>query len=241
MNLFDGDEFIRAWRIVHREGDPVEVRIFSQNKREGVLSGYFTDPERAADALDKINLSGRTVTWTINRLHPGCYARVQREKLLAVSPTTADGDVIQRLWLPIDIDADRPSGCSASEEERLAAVNLAVKMAETLTAEGWPEPLKIYSGNGAHLFFPMDAENNKNDLKRGADIVNACLVSLARRFDSQSVHIDTTVSNAARIMKCPGTTACKGSHAPDLGRPWRMARLFEDCVDYVRPEEVVTL
>lgn len=238
-SLFDRDEFIHGWKIMFPENEPVEIRIIGMQKKGSPLSGYFCSPEAAAYALERTDLSGSAVFWTINQLHPGCFARIQREKLMAVSPTTSDSDIIMRRWLPIDIDPDRPSGCSSSNEEYKAAYTLAQKIAETLTKQGWPNPLKVYSGNGAHLLFPMKLENKKQTAKEHENLVGACLEDLAQRFDTENVHIDLTVKNAARIMKCPGTFACKGYNAPD--RPWRMARLFKDCQNYQRPTEVIEL
>ena len=237
MIFFDRDEFIRAWSIVHPEGDPVEIRIFGQRGRSNILSGYFTDPVKAADAIEKIPLSGCTVCWTINQLHPGCLARMQRGQIVQAGITTADTDVIRRLWLPIDLDPDRPSGCSASDEELKGAEEMAEKIASTLTGNGYPDPLKVHSGNGVHLLFPMDAPNTKE----AAAACKSFLEDMGRKFDNESVHIDAGIFNAARVMKAPGTCATKGAHAPDLGRSWRMARLFDSCRDYVRPEEVIEL
>lgn len=237
MTLFDRKEFVRGWNIMFLPNEPVEIRIFGQRGRSNILSGYFKDPEKAASALEKIPLSGCTVTWTINTLHPGCYARLQRDQIIQAGITTSDKDIAHRRWLPIDLDADRPSGCSASTEEVKAAEELAEKIASTLIGSGYPSPLKIHSGNGVHLLFPMDAPSNNT-----ADA--ACkefLTKMGRQFDTDAVHIDSGIFNAARVMKCPGTTATKGSDAPDLGRPWRMARIYDECVDYIRPEEVITL
>ena len=237
MTFFDREEFIQAWNIVHPKGEPVEIRIFGKRGRSNILSGYFTDPVKAADALERISLSGCTVCWTINQIHPGCLARTQRNQIVQSDVTTSDKDVIRRLWLPIDLDPDRPSGCSASADELSAAEALAEKIVSTLTSTGYPDPLKIHSGNGVHLLFPMNAPNTPE-----ADAAcQSFLLDVGRKFDNESVHIDSGIFNASRVMKAPGTCATKGSHSPDLDRPWRMARLFDTCRDYVRPEEVVDL
>lgn len=56
---------------------------------------------------------------------------------------------------------------------------------------------------------------------------------LAERFNDAVTHIDTTVCNAARIMRIPGTLNAKGDNTPE--RPHRPARLLSV------PEDRVTV
>src|SRR5215472_2330409 len=60
---------------------------------------------------------------------------------------------------------------------------------------------------------------------RARDLVRACLAVLARQFSTPAVTIDTSVYNAARIIKLYGTIARKGDATAD--RPHRRAELEE--------------
>jgi hypothetical protein len=57
------------------------------------------------------------------------------------------------------------------------------------------------------------------------ELAHCCLEALALRFDDQAVHVDTTMANAARIIRVPGTRNAKGDSTPE--RPHRTARLLE--------------
>jgi putative DNA primase/helicase len=95
---------------------------------------------------------------------------------------------------------------------------MALKVRDALTAAGWPEPVYADSGNGAHLDYYVDLPADDGGL------IENCLKALALRFDTDTVKVDTSVFNPARIWKLYGTTAGKGDSIPD--RPHRMARLL---------------
>jgi len=155
----------------------------------------------------------------INPVNPALLARaVNRIRPVGKDPTTADADILHRRWLPIDFDAVRPKGISASDEEHNAALELALKVRDTLTAAGWPEPIYADSGNGAHLLYRVDLPADDGGF------IERCLKALATRFDTESVTVDTSVHNPARIWKLYGTLSCKGDNTPD--RPHRMAHLL---------------
>jgi hypothetical protein len=99
-------------------------------------------------------------------------------------------------------------------------MQLADKITGYLQAEWWGAPLRMMSGNGVHLYVPLDLPND--DVSR--DKIKALLKKLAGRFDTPAVQVDTCVHNASRITKVPGTIARKGEESE--GRPWRMARVL---------------
>jgi len=94
---------------------------------------------------------------------------------------------------------------------------------DALAAEGWPEPLMADSGNGGHLLYPVDLPTDDGGL------VRRVLAALAFRFDDDTVAIDQSVCNPARIWKLYGTVARKGDSTPD--RPHRLARILEAPVE----------
>lgn len=129
------------------------------------------------------------------------------------------GDIVCRRWFLIDIDPVRPSGTSSSEIEHACALGRAERIRESLTGQGWPAPVVVDSGNGAHLLYRVDLPNDKDSQA----LLRACLKSLARVWDDEEVTVDTAVHNASRISKLPGTWACKGTSTRE--RPHRLCQL----------------
>jgi hypothetical protein len=114
----------------------------------------------AADAA-KLNKSAAGCYVTINKINPDLLARCANRCKERPKQTTADDQVIRRQRLPIDVDATRPAGISASEAEHDAAIALARKMSAWLVDElGWPEPLIGDSGNGGHVLPRIDLPNS---------------------------------------------------------------------------------
>ena len=129
------------------------------------------------------------------------------------------GDIVCRRWFLIDIDPVRPSGTSSSEIEHACALGRAERIRESLTGQGWPAPVVVDSGNGAHLLYRVDLPNDKDSQA----LLKMCLKSLARIWDDEEVTVDTAVHNASRISKLPGTWACKGTSTRE--RPHRLCQL----------------
>jgi hypothetical protein len=170
------------------------------------------DDRRAAfeaDAL-RLNQQGYNVYVVMNPIRPGFSGK-------AVS----DRDIEFRDLLLIDLDRAGKTDCPASDDEIEAAAQLADKIAARLQAQGWDEPLRMMSGNGVHLYLVLDQLPN-DDASR--DKVQALLGELALEFNTDAVKVDTTVYNAGRITKVPGTVARKGEESE--GRPYRMARVL---------------
>jgi len=92
-----------------------------------------------------------------------------------------------------------------------------------LANRDWPEPTWLMSGNGYHLYFILsDCENSKEN----STLIQRVLKGLARRFDNEAVKVDTTVYNASRITKVPGTLMRKGIESD--GRPYRIAKVCDE-------------
>lgn len=185
------------------------------------MSGYFDDPGELAKLAAKHADQAQGAYITLNPLNPALLSRaanrirvVTREDRLS-----ADADVTRRCWLPIDLDPVRPSGISSSDEEHDAAVERAYKIREALASSGWPKPILADSGNGAHLLYRIDCDVQDNHL------VSRVLDTLAFRFDDETVKVDRSVYNPARIWKLYGTVSRKGDYCPE--RPHRMAVILE--------------
>ncbi len=226
----------RALALLFKPGQVVELRAILDTGY--MASGYFDEMAKLAAASEKIEAgNAQGIYVTLNELDPALLARsVNRVKsrLGKKDPTSADENVVRRNWFPIDIDAKRPSGISASDTEHGAALAKAERVADYLTAEGWPVPIVGDSGNGAHLLYAMDLPNDTEC----RDLVKKGLESLALLFDDKSSTIDTGNFNAARIWKLYGTISRKGDNTNS--RPHRRSRLISvpDEVERINREQL---
>ncbi len=211
-------EILRAVQVLRRPGEVAEVRAFSGR---GTTSGYFDDYRELARVAAGLDERGHQVYVTLNPVLPALLARSENRLESRPKATTTDGDVAKRSWLPIDLDPVRPSGISASDLEKQAAIRRGAEIRGFLAARGWPDPLEADSGNGAHLLYGVDLPNDRESL----ELVRGVLAALDFAFSDSTVSVDTGVANAARIWKLYGTTARKGDSTED--RPHRRSRLLK--------------
>jgi hypothetical protein len=185
------------------------------------LSRYFesTDyPDLAAfrEAVEahvtQMNQRGYNMYATLNPLREG----------LRQSNAAADVDVTCRRRLLIDIDRDQGKEHPASDAQIEAARLLADQINGYLGDLGWPEPKRVMSGNGHHLIYPLDDLPNTDEVTHA---VRDLLHNLKAKFSGNGLSVDTTVSNASRVTKLPGTLARRGTEIEN--HPYRVARIYE--------------
>jgi len=157
---------------------------------------------------------------TLNPVKPEllsrCYNRLQEW----AKSTTNDNDIIKRCWFIVDIDYQRPSDISTTEDEFKLSHERAIEIRNFLNKKGWSEPIYANSGNGAHLLYRIDLPNNEDSRQ----LLKKCLDVLDFKFSGNNVNVDTGMYNASRIIKLYGTKACKGDDTSD--RPHRLAKLI---------------
>jgi hypothetical protein len=157
---------------------------------------------------------------TINPLVPELLARsFNRLRVAYEKHSASDANVLRRRWLLIDVDPVRIAGISATDTEKEAARRVLDGVREDLDGRGWPRPLVLDSGNGFHLWYPIDLPTEDGG------VVERVVKGLARLHNTQAATLDTSVFNPSRIAKLPGTWARKGDATAD--RPHRMARVLE--------------
>ncbi len=215
-------EILSAVSVLAATGSVVEVRALA----DGVThSGYFDDHEalaRAVEALDA-DPSVAGIYVTLNTVNPALLARRANRIKMRLSrkdATTADADILRRRWFPVDIDPVRPSGVSSTDAEHDAALVAAERIAAYLAEQGFPAPVRADSGNGAHLLYRVDLENDD----AATALVKGCLTTLDALFSNEAVTVDTANHNAARIWKLYGTTSRKGDNTVE--RPHRRAKVL---------------
>lgn len=134
-----------------------------------------------------------------------------------------DVDIRYRDLLLIDIDRVGDTSCPANETELQAAKTLADRIRTFLAERGWPAPFIVMSGNGYHLYYVLNGFEND---QHSDELVRQLLNNLADNFDNSIVGVDTSVFNAARITKVPGTLMRKGLESAD--RPYRRSHVCDE-------------
>lgn len=161
--------------------------------------------------VEKMNQQGYNLYSTLNPLKTG----------MGQFSAANDDDVICRRRLLVDIDRDTGKEHPATDAEIAAAKALGDLIANHLNGLGWPAPVRLLSGNGHHLIYPLD------DLPTSKEITSSIkqlLHSLKTKFSSNGLSVDTTVSNASRVTKLPGTLARRGTEITN--HPYRVARIY---------------
>lgn len=204
----------------------VEVRILRNSPRMGTqytgktISGYYEKAafEKLVEDIKPYNEDPDTkgIYTTLHAVHPDCLFRSQnRLRDGSTGDLTSDHHITHFLAFPIDIDAKRIAGISASQAELDAACNTAKKISEVFEELEIPL-LKALSGNGYHtlsLLEPLEnTTENAERFKQLGDRVGA-------HFDT-----DTAIYNPSRIWKLYGTVTRKGDHTEE--RPHRCAQIW---------------
>lgn len=220
---------IATWLAILVGNDPAtvfEIRALGCStpdyRKPHTRGGFFDATHLEAAAAAIVDLSQRSrassVYFTLSPLNRDLIARrgnrvdVQRQ-----GEAAADADVIRRRWLLIDCDPIRPAGISSTDSEKEAARKTAIEVAKELQSRGWPDPIFANSGNGWHLLYRIDLPADDGG------IVQRCLHALAARFTSESVDIDKSVFNPARICKAYGCVSRKGDSTEE--RPHRRSSI----------------
>ena len=221
---FELGEVERSLRLLVTPGSTFEIRVLGEERGHSVTwSGYFRDPATAAKAIGPIERHAKGVYFTINPVKTELFAKcADRLGRPGKGGTTGDQHIVKRTRLLIDIDAERPAGISATDEEREAALQLASEIEHALHDLGWPDPVKADSGNGGHLVYAIDLPAEDDGL------VQRVLDKLGTlwncRVDGVGLKVDTSVFNPARISKVYGSVSRKGD--PVDGRDHRTARIL---------------
>lgn len=170
------------------------------------------DRKRAfEDEALRRNVQGYNVYHLMNVIDPAFKGNLHNG--LAVK----DVHILARRYLLIDFDReDTKQPASMDELQEVAAV--AREVARHLRSTYGYKPLRVFSGNGFHLYLPLDNLPNTPETR---DFCHTILLGLAKQFNTEHVKVDTGVANASRITKLPGTIARKGLESE--GRKYQIA------------------
>ena len=189
------------------------------------VSAFCTYPELAGDLALWMEGKGYAIYFLLNPVSPespiGRAAKPnvihKRDRADPHAPRAAkDADIAYRRLLLVDVDPVREGGC-ATDEEKQAAGEVARSVHKHCLSLGWPKPCCVDSGNGCHLLWRIPRLTD-------TETVKGVLHALARRFDTERAKVDTSVHNAARISRLPGTINRKGEDTPE--RPHRRSAVI---------------
>lgn len=228
---FDNQEVKRAIEVLHPDGELFEIRVIGSGV---TYSGYFKDADSVVDALSSVNLYGSNVYITLNEIRDDCFSRKQSQRLIKnAKPTTSDDVITRYHYLFIDLDPDRISGVSSTQDELQLSFDLAKKICAYMQELGAGQPIKAISGNGSHLIYKIDLPNTEENQR----LIEDCLSALDAMFSTKKIKVDTTNFNPSRICKLYGTLAQKGAHTES--RPHRMSRITSADNVTITPIEVL--
>lgn len=220
----DKDEIRRWHSVFKRDGELFEIRILGDRNP---WSGYFYDVETAIKELEKFD--NFNIYYSINEVKQACASREQFNCFKQVKGTaTSKQDIEHRWWMAIDVDCERPSGVSSTNEEKAKAHKKAQDVFVFLRDNGFSMPVVCDSSSGYHLLYPIDMDNDQTS----EDCIKAFLEILANNFTDESVKIDTVLHDANRILRLSGSYGRKGRSTKE--RPHRLAKILSVPNEIVR-------
>jgi len=208
------------------QGGVTEIRILpGPGMRRGVWCGYF-DKAHWRDLIKAIlplagsprpklpyggypRIGEGNVYFSLRPVHPDLLGRVANTIQYAEQSTT-DADIIAYDMFSVDIDPERKSRISASDEEKRGALLVAEAIRDWFVEKG-VKAISADSGNGYHLLVPTIPYKGE-DLPRAAEDSKRLLHFLAEHFNSGQAKVDLTIFNPSRIMRLYGTLTMKGSN-----------------------------
>ncbi|UUX93230.1 hypothetical protein [Methanoplanus endosymbiosus] len=230
MTAEQREEIIKALKIFKNPGELFEIRaIFPNNK---IYSGIYDNFEEASDdVLNLVDHEAKGTYFIFNEINKS--GKKAGHGLAPSSKTTRDADIITRRWILLDIDPDHGAGTNATDEEKADALKVLNKSLLFLRMAGFPEPVKVDSGNGYHAYFKVNLPNDTESRQ----LVKDFLYVLDGKFSGKA-KVDTGVFNSSRISKLPGTHTRKGLNTAE--RPQRISRIISvpEKIELVTPDAI---
>lgn len=223
------EQFKKAWENIFHVGqnNPVQLRALSPKGAPRALrarnitftASKYPDPEERKWALEqealRLNMLGYNTYTVINPIKPEFSG--DETNGFAV----CDSDIECRRLLLIDIDRENAvDPIHVKEVDDVLAFSFEIE--KYLAEKHGADFISVFSGNGVHIYLPLDNIANNDESK---EYCQCLLRALARKFDNDTYKVDTSVYNASRITKMPGTTARKGTESEEC--PYQIAAFIE--------------
>lgn len=133
----------------------------------------------------------------------------------------SDKEIEKYMFILIDLDPERKSKTSSTNDEHNAAKEMLEDIKKYLISMGLDGFITASSGNGYHILLRVDIDNNVDNIKT----VKEFLKSLDSKFSNDKVKVDTSTYNPARLTRFYGTMTCKGIDTED--RPHRRSAIID--------------
>jgi putative DNA primase/helicase len=208
------DDVRKAHATLHRPGQQVEVRVLL--KEGGAMAGRFDNAEKMLGWLKDADSPDVAVAWwSIQPLIPEAVTNdLQRRK------ASGNDSVATRRWIFIDVDPVRESD-PASDEELTAAESKYEAVLLWLNEHGMKPGMTAMSGNGFHIYVPVDGWPNDDEHN---NLAKAFIGVLDAKFSDNRAKVDVATANPGRVAKIPGTVSRKGEHS--AFRPFRTSSVL---------------
>lgn len=219
--MIDEKEVRRTIHLMKPDETLFEVRAIADGKWNA--SGYFDNADDLIPELKKYEKRpGVNFYITVNSVNEACRSRNQWGRLVEkATPTTSDKDIEAYDWIMIDVDPERPTGTSSSDEQMQLSKQKANDIYKFLQNRGFENPIVALSGNGTHLLYKIGLSKSKENIQ----LVQNVLKTLDMLFSDDEIKIDLTTCNPSRICKLYGTVAHKGRETNS--RPHRMSSIVK--------------
>src|SRR5260221_4027822 len=126
------NEILRALDVLTTPGTEVELRAIGVQTHSGdkphPISKCFTDRDELANSAIALDASAKGIYVTLNPRKAG------------TTGSTADTDIAERRWLPVDVDPQKAASTASSDEEHTNALQRACENRDLLTRPRLAEP-----------------------------------------------------------------------------------------------------
>jgi hypothetical protein len=178
----------------------------------GELNSWAPGVKNRIECIYKENNKSRRVYGSLEEMLE--LAKTKKEANLFFVPQECEypekrfitqGDVKRWKNLIIDLDPVRPAGTVSLQEELDAACTVAHKIYDQVIYPFFKTGLIFLSGNGYHLWAPIDLEVNQESIA----VVSDFLETIKQIYQTDRVEVDTCFKNPAQLTTLYGTVKKK--------------------------------
>lgn len=185
---------------------------YNQESALGELRSWAPGVKNRIECIYKENNKSHRVYGTLEEMLE--LAKTKKEANLFFVPQEVEypekGFITQKdvkRWknLIIDLDPVRPAGTVSLQEELDAACTVAHKIYDQVIYPFFKTGLIFLSGNGYHVWAPIDLEVNQESIA----VVSDFLETIKKIYQTDRVEVDTCFKNAAQLTTLYGTVKKK--------------------------------
>lgn len=198
-------------------------RCIAHHSEDGFRASFWPDNRRATAKGVALNESGR------GEVYFGCASYADPE-LGRKGPNVA---AVRSCWLDIDTRESKKDAPYADKHEaKVALAGFCCKV-------GLSAPTVIDSGNGLHVYWPLDTDIAPDEWRRFANLLKWAALKSGLKVDP------SRTTDIASVLRLPGTTNRKDSarHRPvrilGIGQPTNQSEFYATLVVFAGTEAAV--